>query len=322
MAKRLTTRLAILDDHQGVARSMAPWDDLAWRVEPTFFSGPFASADAAVAALQRFQAVVAMRERTAFPREVLERLPDLELLVTTGMANAAIDMQAARDLGVTVCGTSGSPAAAPELAWALLMAAARDIPAQQEALRAGHWQTGVGSELAGRTLGVLGLGKIGTRIAGYAQAFGMEVIAWSQNLDAEGAAAAGAQLVTKRELFERADIVTLHVRLSERTRGLVGEVELRLLGPEGLLVNTARGPLVDTDALVRGLAEGWLGGAALDVFDTEPLPAGHPLLGAPRTVLTPHLGYVTREQYRIFYGQALEDVTAWLDGAPVRVLNG
>ena len=322
MAKRLTTRLAILDDHQGVARSMAPWDDLAWRVEPTFFSGPFASADAAVAALQRFQAVVAMRERTAFPREVLERLPDLELLVTTGMANAAIDMQAARDLGVTVCGTSGSPAAAPELAWALLMAAARDIPAQQEALRAGHWQTGVGSELAGRTLGVLGLGKIGTRIAGYAQAFGMEVIAWSQNLDAEGAAAAGAQLVTKRELFERADIVTLHVRLSERTRGLVGEVELRLLGPEGLLVNTARGPLVDTDALVRGLTEGWLGGAALDVFDVEPLPSGHPLLGAPRTVLTPHLGYVTREQYRIFYGQALEDVTAWLDGAPIRVLNG
>ncbi|GAA3680325.1 D-2-hydroxyacid dehydrogenase family protein [Arthrobacter ginkgonis] len=322
MAKRLTARLAILDDHQGVARDMAPWEDLAGRAETTFFSDPFASADAAVAALQGFHAVVAMRERTAFPREVLERLPDLKLVVTTGMANAAIDMHAARDLGVTVSGTSGSPTAAPELAWALLMAAVRDIPAQQEALRAGLWQTGIGSELAGRTLGILGLGKIGTRIAGYAQAFGMEVIAWSQNLDAQGAAAAGAQLVTKEQLFEQADIVTLHVRLSERTRGLVGEAELRLLGSDGLLVNTARGPLVDTDALVRGLAEGWLGGAALDVFDAEPLPSNHPLLGAPRTVLTPHLGYVTREQYRIFYGQALEDVAAWLDGAPVRVLNG
>jgi len=322
MAKRSMTRLAILDDHQGVARDMAPWEHLAGRAETTFFTGPFASSDEAVAALQGFHAVIAMRERTAFPQEVLERLPDLQLLVTTGMANAAIDMRTARDLGVTVCGTSGSPTAAPELAWALLMAAVRDIPAQQEALRAGQWQTGIGSELAGRTLGILGLGKIGTRIAGYAQAFGMEVIAWSQNLDAQGAAAAGAQLVTKEQLFERADIVTLHVRLSERTRGLVGEAELRLLGPEGLLVNTARGPLVDTDALVRGLAEGWLGGAALDVFDAEPLPSDHPLLAAPRTVLTPHLGYVTREQYLIFYGQALEDVTAWLDGAPVRVLNG
>ncbi|GER22740.1 2-hydroxyacid dehydrogenase [Zafaria cholistanensis] len=321
MANRLAARLAILDDHQGVAREMAPWEDLAGRAETTFFRGPFPSAEASVAALQGFDAVVAMRERTAFPRAVLERLPDLELLVTTGMANAAIDMDAARDLGITVCGTSGSPAAAPELAWALLMAAARDIPAQQEALRAGHWQTSVGSELAGRTLGILGLGKIGTRIAGYAQAFGMEVIAWSQNLDAEGAAEAGARLVTKRDLFAQADIVTVHLRLSGRTRGLVGEAELRLLGPEGLLVNTARGPIVDTDALVRGLTEGWLGGAALDVFDAEPLPAGHPLLEAPRTVLTPHLGYVTREQYRIFYGQALEDVTAWLDGTPVRVLN-
>ncbi|HXD28907.1 MAG TPA: D-2-hydroxyacid dehydrogenase family protein [Arthrobacter sp.] len=313
-------RLAILDDYQDVALDLAPWDTLQ-DVEVVVFHDPLPTAGDVVAALEGFDVVVAMRERTAFGADVIAGLPGLRLLVTTGMANAAIDLDAAAAAGVTVCGTQGSPTAAPEHTWALLMAWMRDIPAQQASLRDGRWQTGVGSELAGRTLGVLGLGKIGTRIAGYGAAFGMDVIAWSQHLDAERAAAAGARLVGREELFAAADVLSVHLRLSERNRGLVGEAELRLLGPRGLLVNTARAPIVDQEAMVRGLHEGWLGGAALDVFDTEPLPTGHPLLEAPRTVLTPHLGYVTAEQYAVFYGQALEDVAAWLAGSPVRVLG-
>lgn len=313
-------RLAILDDYQDVALDVAGWDRLR-DVEVVVFHDPLPTGGEVVAALEGFDIVVAMRERTAFGADVIAGLPGLRLLVTTGMANAAIDLDAAAAAGVTVCGTQGSPTAAPEHTWALLMAWMRDISAQQAALRDGLWQTGVGSELAGRTLGVLGLGKIGTRIAGYGAAFGMDVIAWSQHLDAGRAAAAGARLVGRGELFAAADVLSVHLRLSERTRGLVGEEELRLLGPRGLLVNTARAPIVDQEAMVRGLHEGWLGGAALDVYETEPLPAGHPLLDAPRTLLTPHLGYVTLEQYRVFYGQALEDVVAWLAGSPVRVLG-
>lgn len=261
-----------------------------------------------------------MRERTAFGRDSLGRLPKLKLLVTTGMANASIDLAAAEELGITVCGTGGSPAAAPELTWALLLAFARSVPLEDRNLRGGAWQKTVGFELAGKTLGILGLGKIGRRIAGYAKAFGMEVNAWSPNLTEETAAEVGARKVDKEALFRDSDVVSLHVRLSERSRGVVGEDELRLLGPKGVLVNTARGPLVDEEALVRGLNEGWLGGAALDVYDVEPLPSGHPLLTAPRTVLTPHLGYVTAESYARFYGEAFEDVRAWLQGAPVRGL--
>ncbi|WP_372697493.1 D-2-hydroxyacid dehydrogenase family protein [Arthrobacter sp. JSM 101049] len=313
-------RLAILDDYQDVALDAAAWDTLE-DVEVVVFHDPLTTPGEVVAALEGFDIVVAMRERTAFGADLIAGLPGLRLLVTTGMANAAIDLEAAAAAGVTVCGTQGSPTAAPEHTWALLMSWMRDIPAQQASLRDGGWQTGVGSELAGRTLGVLGLGKIGTRIAGYGAAFGMDVIAWSQHLDAARAAAAGARLVGREELFAAADVLSVHLRLSERTRGLVGEAELRLLGPRGLLVNTARAPIVDQEAMVRGLHEGWLGGAALDVFDNEPLPAGHPLLEAPRTVLTPHLGYVTAEQYAVFYGQTLEDVAAWLAGSPVRVLG-
>ncbi|MEE2570794.1 D-2-hydroxyacid dehydrogenase family protein [Pseudarthrobacter sp. J64] len=315
-------RLAILDDYQDVAHGFADWAALEGDgVSVTAFREPFASQDALVAALADVSIVIAMRERTAFPREVLERLLALKLLVTTGMANASIDVGAASDLGVTVCGTAGSPAAAPEMTWALLLAAARNLPAEERSLRAGAWQTGVGFELAGKTLGIVGLGKIGTRIAGYGRAFGMDVIAWSQNLTAEAAEQAGARLVSKAELFAQADVATLHLRLSPRSENTVGEEELRLLGPEGILVNTARGPLVNQDALVKALSEGWIAGAALDVFDQEPLPAGHPLLSAPNTVLTPHLGYVTRESYRQFYGGAFEDVTAWMAGKPVRVLS-
>lgn len=314
-------RLAILDDYQGVAHGFADWAALeAEGVATITFREPFASAEALVSALADVTMVVAMRERTAFPREVLEKLPTLQLLVTTGMANASIDVAAAAEQGITVCGTPGSPTAAPELTWALLLALARNLPAEEKSLRAGTWQTSVGFELAGKTLGVVGLGKIGRRVAAYGQAFGMEVLAWSQNLTAEAAGEAGARLVSKEELFRLADVATLHLRLSARSENIVGEQELRLLGPEGVLMNTARGPLVNQDALLKALGEGWIRGAALDVFDQEPLQAGHPLLTAPNTVLSPHLGYVTRESYRQFYGGAFEDVTAWLAGAPVRII--
>ncbi|WP_120519840.1 D-2-hydroxyacid dehydrogenase family protein [Arthrobacter celericrescens] len=314
-------RLAILDDYQGVAYDYAPWDQLAADgIDVTVFGEPFEDEEDLVQALRQFSIVVAMRERTAFTAARLHQLPKLKLLVTTGMANPSIDIETARDLGITVCGTGGSSTAAPELTWALVLAAARNLQFEGNALRAGRLQSTVGFELAGKTLGVLGLGRIGTKVAGYAKAFGMDVIAWSPNLREEAAAAAGVRKVSKDALFREADVVSVHVRLSDRSRGVVGEEELRLLGPDGILVNTARGPLVDGDALLRGLNEGWLGGAALDVYDVEPLPADHPLLDAPRTVLTPHLGYVTAESYTRFYGEAFEDVRAWAQGKPVRVL--
>nr|WP_208097083.1 D-2-hydroxyacid dehydrogenase family protein [Paenarthrobacter sp. MSM-2-10-13] len=316
-------RLAILDDYQQVSGDYAPWDSLLDDgVKVSVFSAPFVSQEQAVAALAPFDIIVAMRERTRFPQDVLEALPNLKLLVTTGMANAAIDLEAAAERGIVVCGTAGSPAAAPELTWALLMAFARNLTVEENSLRAGTWQTGVGFELEGKTLGIVGLGKIGKRMAGYAKAFGMDVLAWSQNLTAEVAADAGARKVSKEELFRESDVVTLHLRLSERTEGIVGSKELRLLGPEGVLVNTARGPLVDEAALIQALEEGWIRGAALDVFDEEPLPSGHALLHSSRTALSPHVGYVTHESYRQFYGGAFEDVKGWLDGAPVRVING
>ncbi|MGO4590493.1 D-2-hydroxyacid dehydrogenase family protein [Paenarthrobacter sp. 2TAF44] len=315
-------RLAIIDDYQQVASDYAPWDSLLDDgVKVSVFSAPFVSEEQAVAALAPFDIIVAMRERTRFPRRVLESLTNLKLLVTTGMANAAIDLEAASERGVLVCGTGGSPAAAPEMTWALLLAFARNLVVEENSLRAGDWQTAVGFELEGKTLGIVGLGKIGKRIAGYAKAFGMDVLAWSQNLTAEAAEEAGARKVTKEELFRESDVVTLHLRLSDRTEGIVGSEELRLLGPEGVLVNTARGQLVDEAALIRALEEGWIRGAAMDVFDEEPLPAGHALLHSSRTVLSPHIGYVTHESYRQFYGGAFEDVKAWLEGAPIRALN-
>ncbi|MFF2316176.1 D-2-hydroxyacid dehydrogenase family protein [Arthrobacter sp. NPDC058097] len=315
-------QLAILDDYQGVAHSFADWSSLEQRgVAVTVFNRHLATETEVVEALQDASIVIAMRERTPFPESVLEKLPRLQLLVTTGAANASIDVEAASRLGITVCGTGGSPTAAPELTWALLLAFARNLTQEEAALRDGQWQTGVGFELSGKTLGIVGLGKIGKRMAGYGRAFGMEVLAWSQNLTEEDAAAAGARKVDKEELFRESDVVSLHLRLSPRSEGIVGERELQLLGPDGVLVNTARGPLVDQQALVTALHEGWIRGAALDVFDQEPLPAGHPLLDAPRTLLAPHLGYVTDASYRAFFGGALEDVTAWLDGSPIRVLT-
>ncbi|MBG0738563.1 D-2-hydroxyacid dehydrogenase family protein [Paeniglutamicibacter antarcticus] len=318
----MVRRLAILDDYQCVAAGFAPWRELEdLGIEPTFFTEYLGGEDAVVERLRGFEIVVAMRERTRFPRTVLERLPGLQLLVTTGMRNAAIDLAAADELGIAVSGTAGSAGAAAELSWALLMATVRGIPAQDASLRAGGWQLLPGIELAGRTLGILGLGRIGRAMAGYAHAFGMDVLAWSPHMTAERAAGAGVQAVDRQELFDRSDIVSVHLRLSGEYRGIVSADELRRLGPHGYLINTARGPLVDEAGLVAALEQGLIAGAGLDVYDREPLPPGSALLQAPRTVLTPHIGYVTEEAYRIFYGEAYDDVRAWAAGTPLRVLT-
>jgi phosphoglycerate dehydrogenase-like enzyme len=317
----MALRLAILDDYQLVAGSFAPWHELVDSgVEVVTHSEHLATDDDVVREFAGHEILVVMRERTAFPRAVLERLPDLKLLVTTGMANSSIDLAAAHDLGIEVRGTGGSAAAAPELTWALLMALVRNIPAEDHNLRTGRWQQSVGVELSGKTLGILGLGRIGRIVARYAQAFGMDVIAWSPNLTADDAEASGARLVTKEELFHRSDVVSLHLRLSDRSRHMVGSEELRLLGPQGYLINTARGPLVDEEALLAALHNGRIAGAGLDVFDEEPLSRTSRWTTAPRTVLSPHLGYVTTESYRRYYQEALEDVRAWLKGTAIRVL--
>ena len=313
-------RVAVLDDYQGVAASFADWRGGLPRAEVVFFrdhvSGPAALAER----LRGFDSVIAMRERTAFTREVFGALPDLRLLVTTGMRNAAIDLAAAREAGVTVMGTESPRWAAAELTWALILALARHIPAEDATVRAGGWQVSVGTYLSGRTLGIVGLGRLGGKVAEVGRAFGMEVVAWSPHLTAERAAERGARFLPKLDLFRAADVVTVHMVLAASTRGLVGEPELRAMRPSAFLVNTSRGPLVDEAALIRALTEGWIAGAGLDVFDQEPLPADHPLRTAPRTVLTPHVGYVTDESYRVFYTQALEDIQAFARGERIREL--
>jgi phosphoglycerate dehydrogenase-like enzyme len=311
-----------LDDYQDVALSSADWSGLDGRAEVEVFRDYLGSDPSKViAALEPFDVVVCMRERTPFPAEVLSALPALQLLVTTGMANAAIDVAAANARGVTVCGTGGLLSPTSELAWGLIHSLTRKIPQEDRALREGRWQTTMGVELAGRTLGLLGLGGLGQRMARVARAFDMPIVAWSQNLTADVAAEHGATLVSKDELFARSDILSVHLKLSERTEGLVGARELALMKATAYLINTSRGPIVDTDALVAALHTGAIAGAGLDVFDVEPLPADHPLRSAPNTVLTPHIGYVGVDTYAIFFGQVVEDIVQWLEGAPVRVLS-
>jgi phosphoglycerate dehydrogenase-like enzyme len=313
-------RVAILDDYQDVALKMAEWDRLP-DAQIEVFRDHVEDLDAVAERLAPFEVVVAMRERTPFPRALLERLPGLRLLVTTGMQNAALDVAAARDCGVTVCGTGGAREATAELTWALILALMREIPREDRAVREGSWQVSLGRGLHGKTLGVLGLGNLGSQVARVGGAFGMEVLAWSEHLTTERAAEFGARLVAKDELLEASDVVTIHLKLSERTRGLIGSRELGLMRPSAYLVNTSRGPIVDEAALIEALQEGVIAGAGLDTFDVEPLPATHPLRRLPNTVLTPHLGYVTEETYRRFYGDAVEDVAAFLRGEPVRVLE-
>lgn len=314
-------RVAIIDDYVGAAFASADFEPLTAVADVVTFEDHVAEVEQLVLRLSGFHVVIAMRERTAFPAEVLRRLPDLALLVTTGMANASIDLDEARAQGVTVCGTAIAGSATQELIWALVMSLARNVPGEDASIRAGGWQTRVGRELAGSTLGLLGLGRLGGHVAGYAKAFDMKVIAWSENLTSQRTEELGVELVGKEELFTRSDILSIHLRLSERTAGLVGARELELLGPDGLLVNTSRGPIVDETALVTALREGTIAGAALDVFDVEPLPAGHPLRSTPNTVLTPHIGYASTTVYQRMYADAIEDVLQWQKGTPVRVLN-
>jgi len=314
-------RVALLDDYQGVALGMADWKSLPAGTEVAVFKDHLSDESAVAKRLADFDIVMALRERTPFTRTLLERLPKLKLLITAGMRNASIDVKAAAERGVLVCGTSGLPYPTAELAWGLILSLMRRIPAEDRATREGKWQTSLGLGLNGKTLGVLGLGTLGSRAARVGKAFEMEVLAWSQNLTAERAKEVGATLVTKDELLARSDIVSIHLVLGDRTRGLIGAKELALMKRSAYLINTSRGPIVDEAALVRALGDGTIAGAGLDVFDEEPLPLDHPFRRLPNIVITPHLGYVTDETYRIFYGQALEDVKAYLDGAPVRVLR-
>jgi phosphoglycerate dehydrogenase-like enzyme len=313
-------KVTVLDDYQRVALGFGPWERLGDDVTVDTLDDHVLGDDL-VEALAGSDVAVAMRERTPFGRELLRRLPDLRLLVTTGAENATIDVAAAREHGVTVCGTRSRAEAPAELTWALVLAVTRRLCAEDAAVRAGGWQHTIGPELSGRTLGVLGLGRLGSRVAGYGRAFGMRVLGWSEHLDPGRARELGVEPSSRDDLLSRADVATIHLRLSERTRGLIGARELELLGPESYLVNTSRGPIVDEAALLAALHSGGIAGAGLDVYDVEPLPDDHPLRRAPRTVLSPHLGYVAADTYRLFFTDAVEDIEAWRAGSPVRILG-
>ncbi len=305
-------KIAILDDYQGVALAMADWSAIRRQASVEVFSDTITDPDQLVARLLPFDVLCVMRERTPLARVILERLPGLKLIVSTGPKNTSIDAEAAAQRGIVVENTRGSLVAPIELTWALIQASARNVIEEAASFRAGGWQRTVGDELRGKTLGILGLGKIGGKIAQIARLFGMDVITWSDRTTEADAAAASARLVTKSELFREADILTIHLVLVDDTRGLVGADELALMKPTAWLVNTSRGPIVDEDALVRALRDRMLAGAALDVFDVEPLPVGHPFRTLKNVVATPHLGYVSRQQYEVFYGDTVKIVAAWL----------
>ena len=313
-------RVAVLDDYQGVAVNMADWSVLPSDTQVQVFGDHLSDPEAVAERLRDFGIIVAMRERTPFPRSMLERLPSLKLLVTTGMRNASIDLKAASDLGITVCGTEGLSYPTAELTWGLILALLRHIPEEDSATRAGQWQVSMGVGLRGKVLGVLGLGNLGSQVATVGRAFGMSVVAWSQNLTEERASQYGATLVGQDELFSSSDIVTIHLVLSDRTRGLIGARELGLMRPTAYLVNTSRGPIVDEKALVEALQKGAIAGAGLDVFDQEPLPQDHLLRRLENTVIIPHMGYVTTETYHVFFENAVEDILAFLRNQPTRVL--
>jgi phosphoglycerate dehydrogenase-like enzyme len=312
-------RCAILDDYQNVALQMADWTKLADRVDVTAFNAPFEGTAQAIEALQDFEIVCAMRERTPFGADVLAALPKLKLLMTSGMRNASFDIETAKARGVVVCGTGavGSPTAG--LTIGLMLELTRRIGFENARMKAGEpWQITLGEDIEGKTLGVLGLGKLGSHVAAIARAMGMKTIAWSTNLTREACEKAGATYATKEELFATADIITIHVVLSPRSRGLVSAADLKLMKPTSYLINTARGPIVDEAALLETLQARKIAGAALDTYSHEPLPIDHPLRKLDNVVLTPHLGYVTAENYRRYYTEMVEDITAWLNGEPVR----
>jgi phosphoglycerate dehydrogenase-like enzyme len=317
-------KLAILDDYQRVALKMADWSAVARRVEIDVIDRPLAVPDEAARVLAPYDVICMLRERTAAPRALLERLPNLKLLAITGTQHRTLDLAAATEHGILVCHSSNHPGAhmgTPELAIALILATVRHIPQEDRRTRAGLWQGSVGRQVYKRTLGIVGLGKIGRTVAKVAQALEMNVVAWSQNLTEASAAEAGVRRVEKDELFRLSDTISLHLVLGERTRGVVGAHELSLMQPTAIIINTARGPLIDEAALVKALQERRIGGAGLDVYWQEPIPKDHPLLTLDNVVLTPHLGYVVEESYRAFYGDLVEAVTAWLDVKPIRVSN-
>lgn len=317
----MSVPIAVIDDWQNVASAVVDWSVLEAVGDVHFLHDYPADTATMVERLKGFEVICVMRERSTFDKALLQGLPKLKLLVTGGMRNAAIDIPAAKALGITVCGTDSYKHAAPELTWALIMASTRNLVAEANSLRAGHWQVGLGGDLYGKTLGILGLGSIGQKVAQFAQMFGMRVIAWSENLTPERAAQSGVTWVSKRELFEQADILTVHLVLSDRSRGLVDAEALGWMKPTAHLVNTARGPIVDEQALVHALETGRLAGAALDVYAEEPLPVDHPFRHLPNVLATPHVGYVSQQNYRQFYSQMIEDIQAWTNGVPIRVLG-
>jgi phosphoglycerate dehydrogenase-like enzyme len=306
-------KIAILDDYQNVALSIADWSVVAKKADITVFNDHIDQTDALIERLLPFDVICVMRERTPLRRDIIERLPRLKFIASTGPRNISIDMAAAKERGILVANTGYRSTPTIELTWALILASARHLVEESSSVRAGGWQTSIGHELGGRVLGVLGLGNVGGEVARIGRAFGMKVIAWSQNLTAETARAAGVELVTKDELFRRSDIITIHVILSERTRGLVGAAELALMKPTARLVNTSRGPIVNEQALIEALRARTIAGAAVDVFDTEPLPAKHPFRFLENLLATPHIGFVAEDLYRTFYGDAAAAIAAWIE---------
>ena len=311
--KNTPVRVAILDDYQSVALTSADWSPVSARAEITVFTDHLFDPDELVERLAPFAAIMVMRERTPLPRSIIERLPRLRLIASTGPANASIDMDAAAEADIHVAHTSGTLASTVELTWALILGASRHLVAERHAVADGRWQSTVGRELDRRVLGVLGLGRIGGRMARIGAAFGMDVVAWSMNLTADAAQEAGARYLPRDEFFASADVITIHLKLSERSRGLVGAAELAAMKPTALLVNTSRGPIVDEAALIDALRSGTIAGAALDVFDTEPLPANHPLRTLPNVLATPHIGYVADRPYHLFFRDAVAAIAGWLD---------
>lgn len=315
-------RAAILDDYQNVAMNFADWSPIAKDVEIKVFNKPFGSPEETIKALQGFAVVVGMRERTPFPRKMVEALPDLKLLITTGARNNSFDVKACAERGVTVCGTGAAGSPTTGIAFGLMLELTRRIGFENARLKAGApWQTTIGRDLEGLTLGILGLGKLGQRSAAVGKAFGMKTIAWSQNLTEERAKAAGVDYVSKDDLFRNADFVTIHLVLSDRSRGLIGAKELGLMKKSAYLINTSRGPIIDEKALIAALQSKSIAGAGLDVFDIEPLPLDHPFRKMDNVVITPHLGYVSEQNYRKYFPDIVEDIRAWLDGKPVRVIE-
>lgn len=316
-------KIAVLDDYQGVAKQFADWSALEAAHDVEIFRTHIAGGrDSVIAALADFDVIAAMRERTVFDKATLAGLDKLKFMVTTGMRNSSIDMDYLKERGIPCSGTGGRTQTTPELAWGLILAVARNIPLEDNNMRTGQWQQTIGLDMEEKTLGIVGLGRLGREMARIGQAFKMNVIAWSQNLTEASAAESGVRRVDKAQLFAEADVVTVHYKHSERSTGLIGAADFSAMKPTGIFVNTSRAAIIDMTALIETLQAGRIAGAGLDVYDDEPVPADHPIRSCPRTVLTPHLGYVSQDTYRVFYGQTVEAIEAWLAGVPVRVING